>query len=41
MTAAEMAAYRSWSGRMIVACGQSRLALVIGIAEVTPKARAS
>ena len=41
MTAAEIAAYRSWSGAMTVACGQSRWARAIGIAEVTPKARAS
>jgi hypothetical protein len=41
MTASEMAAYRRWSGSMMTAWGQSRCARAIGIAEVTPKARAS
>ena len=41
MTAAETAAYLSWLGGMTTACGQSRRARVIGIAEWTPNLRAS
>ena len=41
MTAAEIAQYSAWSGGRTVACGHSRRARAIGIAEVTPKRRAS
>ena len=41
MTEAEIRAYRRWSGATTTAWGQSRRARAIGIAEVTPKARAS
>ena len=36
MTPRETSAYLPWLGGMIVACGQSRRARVIGIAECTP-----
>ena len=41
MTSLDTAAYRPCLGGMITACGQSRRARIIGIAERTPKARAS
>ena len=41
MTLSETWVYSRWSGRRTTACGHSRRARVIGIAECTPKRRAS
>ena len=41
MIASEIWEYRVKSGSMTIACGQSRRALPIGIADVTPNRRAS
>ena len=40
ITSRDTAAYRPCLGGMITACGQSRAARAIGMAERTPKARA-
>lgn len=41
MTERETSWYRAWSGGTTTACGHSRRAVVMGIAEWTPNARAS
>jgi hypothetical protein len=41
MTDRDTSWYRAWSGGITVACGHSRRARVIGIADRTPYARAS
>ena len=41
ITPAEIVEYSPWLGGTTVACGHSRRARVIGIAECTPKRRAS
>ena len=41
ITLRETSWYAAWSGGTTTACGQSRRAAAIGIAECTPNARAS